>query len=244
MPVSIDPSQGLAAPDRIKELSWDDVLEEERRQPYFKSLLEFVASKRSAGVVVYPPEADVFNAFTLTPFERVKVVIIGQDPYHGPNQAHGLCFSVRPPVPPPPSLINIFTELHRDLGLWSERDNHRPEHGSLEGWARQGVLLLNSVLTVEEGKAGSHSGVGWERFTDLVIQRLNSVKSGLVFMLWGAYAQRKGALVDRKRHLVLEAPHPSPLSAYRGFIGCGHFSTANRYLLEHGQSAIDWAASL
>jgi uracil-DNA glycosylase len=243
MPASIDPHYGVAASDRIEDRSWDDILEEEREQPYFQSLLEFVASKRRAGVVVFPPEHEVFNAFALTPFERVKVVILGQDPYHGPNQAHGLCFSVKPPVPPPPSLINIFAELHRDLGLWSERPNHRPEHGSLEGWARQGVLLLNAVLTVEAGKAGSHAGVGWERFTDLVIQRLSSLKSGLVFMLWGAYAQRKGVVIDRARHLVLEAPHPSPLSAYRGFIGCGHFSAANRYLVEHGRSAIDWGAA-
>jgi uracil-DNA glycosylase len=164
----------------------------------------------------------------------VKVVILGQDPYHGPGQAHGLCFSVPPGVPPPPSLLNIFAELERDLGL------PRPSHGCLLHWAAQGVLLLNSVLTVERGRAASHQGKGWERFTDRVVEVLNARREHMVFLLWGSYAERKGRIVDRSRHLVLVSPHPSPLSAYRGFIGNGHFSSANRYLEQSGQDSIDW----
>jgi len=170
-----------------------------------------------------------------TPFEQVKVVILGQDPYHGPGQAHGLCFSVLPGVPPPPSLVNIFSEIGRDLGI------ARPDHGCLIPWARQGVLLLNAVLTVERGLAGSHQGKGWEGFTDHVIDQLNREREGLVFLLWGSYAQAKGALIDARRHRVLKAPHPSPLSAHRGFIGCGHFSKTNQWLSEHSQSEIDWS---
>ena len=186
------------------------------------------------GTTIYPQNSDVFNALACTPFSDVRVVILGQDPYHGPNQAHGLCFSVRPPVPPPPSLVNIFQELKSDLGI------ERPKHGCLESWARQGVLLLNAVLTVEAEKAGSHAGRGWEKFTDRVIQELNEKRSHLVFLLWGAYAQKKASFVDRSKHLVLEAPHPSPLSAHRGFLGCRHFSKANAYLAANGQAPIDW----
>jgi uracil-DNA glycosylase len=225
-----------------EKVTWKDILGEERAKPYFKELLEFVETERARGVLVYPKNSEVFNAFALTPFESVRVVILGQDPYHGPGQAHGLSFSVRPPVPPPPSLINIFVELHRDLGLWGDSPQHRPANGSLEGWAKQGVLLLNAVLTVEANKPGSHANRGWERFTDVVIQQLNQKRSGLVFLLWGSYAQKKASFLDRSKHLVLEAPHPSPLSAYRGFIGCGHFSKANEYLARLGGSVIDWSS--
>jgi uracil-DNA glycosylase len=216
-------------------ISWKEVLAGEKEQPYFKELLDFVAAERAAGKTIYPKNSEVFNALHHTPFEEVKVVIIGQDPYHGPNQAHGLCFSVKPPTPPPPSLVNIFLELESDLGL------KRPNHGCLESWARQGVLLLNAVLTVEEGKPGSHANRGWERFTDRVIRELNEKREHLVFLLWGAYAQKKAGFVDRSRHLVLEAPHPSPLSAQRGFLGCRHFSKANQYLEGSGQGPINWA---
>jgi uracil-DNA glycosylase len=233
--------QGAAARAECP-LSWGDLLKDERSKPYFRELLAFVEQRRASGAVVYPKNSEVFNALTLTPFSSVKVVILGQDPYHGAGQAHGLSFSVRPSVPPPPSLINIFTELSRDLGLWNDQPQHRPLHGCLGGWASQGVLLLNSVLTVEEGKPGSHAGRGWELFTDTIIQHLNERRAALVFLLWGAYAQKKGAFIDRTRHLVLQAPHPSPLSAYRGFIGCGHFSQANAYLERHGTTPIDWSA--
>lgn len=221
--------------DDNRQLSWADVLRDEKQQPYFKELLSFVERERASGKRIYPPNADVFNALAFTPFSDVKVVILGQDPYHGPNQAHGLCFSVKPPTPPPPSLVNIFLELKKDLGI------ERPSHGNLESWARQGVLLLNAVMTVEEGKAGSHANKGWERFTSSVIQHLNNERENLVFLLWGAYAQKKAECVDRAKHLVLMAPHPSPLSAHRGFLGCGHFSKANAYLVEHGLAPINWA---
>jgi uracil-DNA glycosylase len=216
-------------------LSWADVLAEEKQKVYFKDLLAFVERERAAGKTIYPPNAEVFNALALTPFSSVKVVIIGQDPYHGPRQAHGLCFSVKVPTPPPPSLINIFSELESDLGL------ARPKHGDLSTWARQGVLLLNAVLTVEDGKPGSHANKGWERFTSKIIEELNNKREHLVFLLWGAYAQKKAEHVDRKRHLVLTAPHPSPLSAYRGFLGCKHFSQANSYLVAGGATPIDWS---
>jgi len=188
-----------------------------------------------SGAKVYPPGADIFAALDATPFDKVKVVILGQDPYHGPGQAHGLCFSVRPGVPAPPSLENIFKELQRDLGI------ARPTHGCLQHWAGQGVLLLNAVLTVEDGRAGAHAGKGWEGFTDHVVDVLNREREHLVFLLWGSYAQKKGAMIDARRHKVLRAPHPSPLSAHRGFIGCGHFSAANEYLRRTGQAPIDWS---
>lgn len=226
--------------NRSSSLSWRDILHDEREQPYFQELLEKIECERSNGVSIYPANSEVFNALALTPFERISVVILGQDPYHGPGQAHGLCFSVKPPVPPPPSLVNIFSELHNDLGLWSDLPKHRPSHGCLEQWARQGVLLLNSVLTVEAGKAGSHAGWGWERFTDRVIKEVNAHTRNVVFLLWGAYAQKKASFVDRNRHLVLEAPHPSPLSAHRGFMGCRHFSRTNEYLCSNGKTPINW----
>jgi uracil-DNA glycosylase len=199
-----------------------------------RALSEFLRAELKRGKAIYPPPRRIFAALDATPFERVEVVILGQDPYHGPGQAHGLCFSVLPGVDVPPSLQNIFAELERDLGVVP------PGHGCLLPWARQGVLLLNATLTVERGLAGSHQGKGWEGFTDAIVDRLNREREGLVFMLWGSYAQNKGKLIDARRHLVLKAPHPSPLSAYRGFIGCGHFSRANAWLKAHGQAEIDW----
>jgi uracil-DNA glycosylase len=216
------------------EESWKLRLQPEFHQPYMDQLRTFLQQRKQAGATVYPPGRQIFNAFNSTPFEAVRVVILGQDPYHGPRQAHGLCFSVLPGIPPPPSLVNVFKELHSDLGL------PVPEHGYLQSWASQGVLLLNAVLTVERGQAGAHQGKGWELFTDQVVRLLNAEREGLVFMLWGGYALKKGAVVDRKRHLVLSAPHPSPLSAYRGFFGCRHFSRANQYLQEQGLAPVDW----
>ncbi|MBS0433046.1 MAG: uracil-DNA glycosylase [Proteobacteria bacterium] len=203
--------------------------------PQMIALREFLLARKRAGARIFPPGPRIFAALDATPFDKVKVVILGQDPYHGPGQAHGLCFSVPPGVPPPPSLVNIFAEIERDPGL------PRPDHGCLIPWAQRGVLLLNSVLTVEAGRPGSHQGKGWEGFTDRVIDELNRGREGLVFLLWGSYAQAKGRLIDRHRHLVLQAPHPSPLSAHRGFLGCGHFPAANRYLESRGQTPIDWA---
>ena len=221
--------------DRIRlEPSWKAHLAPLFETEGMQSLRGFLRDEKRAGKVVYPPGPQIFAALDATPFDSVKVVILGQDPYHGPNQAHGLCFSVSPGVPPPPSLENIFAELHRDLGL------PKPDHGCLTPWAQQGVLLLNAVLTVEQGIAASHQGRGWEAFTDAIVAKLNEGREHLVFMLWGSHAQAKGAHVDTKRHLVLKAPHPSPLSAHRGFVGCAHFSRANRYLALHGIEPIDW----
>lgn len=217
------------------EPSWLERLGAEFEQPYMQQLRQFLQAEKCAGKTVYPPSDQWFNAFCLTPFESVKVVILGQDPYHGPGQAHGLCFSVQPGVPAPPSLVNIFKELESDLGIPVSR------HGCLTHWAEQGVLLLNSVLTVERGSAGAHQGKGWERFTDRAIQCLAEEREGLVFMLWGSYAMKKGQFIDRRRHCVLTAPHPSPLSAHRGFLGCRHFSQANAYLEKKGLAPIDWA---
>ena len=217
------------------EPSWKARVGDYLSRPEMQGLSEFLRAELRAGKTIYPPPRCIFAALDATPFEQVKVVILGQDPYHGPGQAHGLCFSVLPGVPPPPSLVNIFSEIGRDLGI------ARPDHGCLIPWARQGVLLLNSVLTVERGLAGSHQGKGWEGFTDSVIDHLNREREGLVFLLWGSYAQAKGALIDPRRHRVLKAPHPSPLSAHRGFIGCGHFSKANQWLSEHSQAEIDWS---
>ena len=215
-------------------ITWKEALAGEREKEYFKNLIAFVERERASGKRIYPQNTDVFNALAHTPFADVKVVVIGQDPYHGANQAHGLSFSVRAGVAPPPSLVNIFKELHADLGI------ARPSHGCLEAWARQGVLLLNAVLSVEEGKPGSHGNIGWEQFTDRVIQELNDKRSGLVFLLWGAYAQKKGERIDATRHAVLKAPHPSPFSANRGFLGCKHFSKANDLLAEFGKGPVDW----
>ncbi|WP_374380139.1 uracil-DNA glycosylase [Thermomonas sp.] len=200
-----------------------------------RALSAFLRQRKAAGATVFPPGGEIFAAFDATPFDAVKVVILGQDPYHGPGQAHGLCFSVRPGVPVPPSLDNIYKELARDTGFV------RPDHGCLLPWARRGVLLLNSVLTVEAGQPGSHQGKGWEGFTDHVVDVLNREREHLVFLLWGSYAQKKGAVIDARRHRVLKAPHPSPLSAHRGFLGCGHFSAANQSLARSGQAPIDWA---
>ena len=217
---------------RIDE-SWRKVLQPEFDKPYFELLTNFVRRAYQT-TQCFPPAGQIFRAFDLCPFDKVRVVIIGQDPYHDVNQAHGLCFSVQEGVPAPPSLVNIYKELNRDLG------NPIPTSGNLTHWAEQGVLLLNATLTVEAHKAGSHQGKGWEELTDAAIQALNNQRSNVVFMLWGSYAQRKGQFIDRRKHLVLTAVHPSPLSAYRGFIGCGHFSQANNYLLQHGQSPIAW----
>ncbi|BBD81247.1 uracil-DNA glycosylase [Aerosticca soli] len=224
------------AADRVRlEPSWKARLGDYLERPDMRALADFLRAEKRAGKVIYPPGPDIFAAFDHTPFDAVRVVILGQDPYHGPGQAHGLCFSVRPGVPVPPSLVNIFKEIERDLGIAP------PDHGCLIPWADRGVLLLNAVLTVEQGKPGSHQGKGWEGFTDAAIEALVREREGLVFMLWGAYAQQKGRLVDPRRHLVLKAPHPSPLSAHRGFFGCGHFSKANRYLAERGLEPVDWS---
>jgi uracil-DNA glycosylase len=225
--------------DRVRlEASWKEALGDEFSKPYMVKLREFLAQEKRARKVIFPKGDNIFAALDLTPLPSVKVVIIGQDPYHGANQAHGLCFSVQPGIARPPSLVNIFQEINDELGSGERRLDG--ENGCLEPWAQQGVLLLNAVLTVERGRAGSHQGRGWEPFTDRIVEILNENRSGLVFLLWGSYAQKKGAIVDRQRHCVLSAPHPSPLSAHRGFIGCGHFAQANRYLEEHGQPPVDW----
>jgi uracil-DNA glycosylase len=219
--------------------SWLTPLEEEFASPYMASLRAFLLGEKAAGRRIFPKGGEWFRALDLTPLEKVRVVILGQDPYHGPDQAHGLCFSVRPGVSVPPSLVNIYKEMESDLGI-------RPAgHGFLEHWAKQGVLLLNSVLTVRMGAAASHRERGWERFTDAVIRLVNAKPEPVVFMLWGSYAQKKAAFVDSLerggRHLVLKAPHPSPLSAHSGFFGCRHFSKANAFLQSRGQEPIDWA---
>jgi len=217
------------------EPSWGRVLADEFQQPYFAALRAFLRQELAEGRTVYPPGPKIFEAFRCTPFDDVRVVILGQDPYHGPGQAHGLSFSVPPGVPPPPSLVNIFNELQEDLGL------PLPHHGYLLHWAQQGVLLLNTTLTVRAHQAASHQNKGWERLTDAAIAALGHQRQHLVFMLWGSSAQQKGARIDPTRHLVLKAPHPSPLSAHRGFFGCRHFSQANAYLAQHGYQPIDWS---
>ncbi|MBX5438019.1 MAG: uracil-DNA glycosylase [Thermoflavifilum sp.] len=216
------------------EPSWKAVLEEEFRQPYFAQIVEHVKMEKQMGKTIFPPGRLIFNAFQQTPFDRVKVVLLGQDPYHGPGQAHGLCFSVPDGVAFPPSLVNIFQELHNDLGV------PMPSSGDLTPWARQGVLLLNAILTVRAGEPASHSKIGWERFTDAVIRKISDLKSGVVFLLWGRFAQSKEALIDTGKHHVLKAAHPSPYSAERGFFGCRHFSKTNALLMQEKQSPIDW----
>lgn len=216
-------------------MSWQQLLGEEKQQPYFVAALEQVKQARLAGQVIYPPEADVFNAFKLTSPDNLKVVILGQDPYHGPNQAHGLAFSVRPGVRTPPSLQNMYKELALE-----DPEFRIPEHGCLEAWAKQGVLLLNTVLTVVATQPNSHRKLGWEQFTDKVIAQIDAQCRGIVFLLWGSHAQKKGRLIDRQRHYVLEAPHPSPLSAHRGFLGCGHFKQANELLVKQGKTPVNW----
>ncbi|RJG14192.1 uracil-DNA glycosylase [Pseudomonas cavernicola] len=224
-----------AVDDRIKlEAGWKNALREEFDKPYMRELSEFLRDETAAGKEIYPPRPLIFNALNLTPLDQVKVVIIGQDPYHGPGQAHGLCFSVQPGVAPPPSLLNIYKELKRDQNI------EIAQHGCLQSWAEQGVLLLNTSLTVERALAGSHAGKGWQLFTDKVIEVVSTHQPRLVFLLWGAHAQKKESLIDSTKHLILRSPHPSPLSAHRGFIGNGHFGRTNKFLLQHGLEPIDW----
>ncbi|HVU29721.1 MAG TPA: uracil-DNA glycosylase [Sphingomicrobium sp.] len=226
----------MAAPQEIRlHPSWLGPLRGEFDEPYMADLKRFLANERERGKKIFPRGREWFRALDLTPLNKVRVVILGQDPYHGEGQAHGLCFSVQPGVRPPPSLVNIYKELESDLGI-------RPaSHGFLEHWAKQGVLLLNSVLTVEMGRAASHRDRGWERFTDRIIREVNARPEPIIFMLWGSYAQKKAEFVDTSRHLVLKAAHPSPLSAHSGFLGCRHFSKANAFLESRGLEPIDWA---
>jgi uracil-DNA glycosylase len=217
------------------EESWKSVLKNEFSKPYFLEAVTFLKTEKALGKVIYPPGSLLFNAFNTTPFEKVKVVLLGQDPYHGKGQAHGLSFSVPQGIKPPPSLINIFKELHSDTGV------PIPDHGNLSKWAQQGVLLLNACLTVRENDPLSHSKIGWTQFTDSVISTISATKKNVVFLLWGKYAQEKQALIDETKHLVLKAAHPSPYSANNGFFGCRHFSKANDYLMKNGLDPIDWA---
>lgn len=213
---------------------WLNVVGDEFHQPYMTKLKEFLQQEKAAGRIIYPKGAEIFNALNTTPFDQIKVVILGQDPYHGPNQAHGLSFSVRKGVPLPPSLMNIYKEIEQEFNI------KMPRTGDLTSWAKQGVLLLNATLTVQQANAGSHQRKGWEEFTDAVIRAVNEKHQHVVYMLWGSYAQKKGAFVDHTHNLVLQAPHPSPLSAHRGFLGCGHFKKANEYLEKHGREPIVW----
>lgn len=215
------------------EPSWLEQLHQEFEKDYMLNLKQFLSLEKSK-FTVYPAGKEIFNAFWYTPLQEVKVVILGQDPYHGPRQAHGLCFSVQEGVQAPPSLVNIFQELKNDIQF------EIPKHGCLTGWAKQGVFLLNTVLSVRAHQAHSHAGRGWESFTDKVIEVLNQKREKLVFLLWGSHAQKKGAIIDHEKHLVLKAPHPSPLSAHRGFLGCQHFSKANHYLEQNGKTPIEW----
>lgn len=216
------------------EAGWLQHLQGQFTLPYMSHLKSFLKNEKLSGKTIYPPGQEIFAAFNLTPFEQVKIVILGQDPYHGPGQAHGLSFSVKPGVAAPPSLINIYKEMQDDIGI------EQPRHGFLEYWAKQGVLLLNTVLTVEKSQAGSHRKKGWEQFTDFAIQSLNEHREHLVFILWGSFAQKKKAMIDESKHFIIESPHPSPLSSYRGFFGSRPFSRANRYLVEHNIAPVDW----
>lgn len=216
------------------EQSWKEKLAPEFQKPYFNQLKKFLTHEKSKGTIIYPAGSRIFAAFNHTPFNDVKIVILGQDPYHGPDQANGLCFSVSDGIKPPPSLVNIFKELKEDLGI------PLPENGNLEGWARQGVLLLNATLTVSAGQPGSHQNQGWETFTDAVIRKLSDERKSLIFLLWGRYAQAKDYLIDAGKHHIFKAAHPSPFSAYNGFFGCRHFSKANTILKQQNQTAIDW----
>jgi uracil-DNA glycosylase len=225
----------MSAADNVKlEAGWKAALHEEFDKPYMRQLSEFLRAEKAAGKVIFPPGPLIFNALNSTPLQQVRVVIIGQDPYHGPDQAHGLCFSVQPGVKTPPSLVNIYKELKRDLNI------DMAEHGYLQSWAEQGVLLLNTSLTVEQGIAGSHAKAGWQTFTDKVIEVVSQQQPRLVFLLWGAHAQSKEKLIDSSKHLILKSVHPSPLSAHRGFIGNGHFSRCNKFLAQHDLAPIDW----
>jgi uracil-DNA glycosylase len=219
--------------DPVIEERWKSVLMDQFQSPYFRTLKEFLVEEKKK-YTLYPPGRHIFNAFQRTPFDRVKVVILGQDPYHGNGQAHGLCFSVPQGIPKPPSLVNIFKELYSDLGI------PIPEHGNLEKWAGQGVLLINATLTVRDSQAGSHQKRGWETFTNRVIEVVSQEKSGVVFLLWGRFAQAKESLIDNNKHLILKSAHPSPLSAYNGFFGCRHFSKTNDYLKKQEKTGIDW----
>ncbi|MBS0032524.1 MAG: uracil-DNA glycosylase [Candidatus Baumannia cicadellinicola] len=220
-------------------MTWQLTIAQEKKQPYFQQILCFLNKERAAGVTIYPPQKDIFNAFSLTELCAVKVVIIGQDPYHGPNQADGLSFSVRPGLPIPPSLMNIYKELANDISSFII-----PQHGCLWSWAEQGIMLLNTVLTVEAGKAYSHANLGWEIFTNKVITLINNLSEGIIFLLWGTKAQKKAQIIDVKRHHILMASHPSPLSAYLSFFGCRHFSKVNILLKQQGKTPIDWAPKL
>ncbi|MDZ4786038.1 MAG: uracil-DNA glycosylase [bacterium] len=229
------PSLTALNPDNnTSQKKWKNLLKEETESEYFLKLKSFIKEQRSKGKIIYPQDSEILNALHFTPLENVKVVILGQDPYHGPGQAHGLCFSVQAGVPAPPSLVNIFLEIKNDLGIST------PNHGHLVSWATQGVLLLNAVLSVENGKPGSHANMGWEKFTDKIVSIVNDNCEGVVFLLWGSYAQKKGGIINRKKHHVFTAPHPSPLSSYRGFFGCKHFSETNRILKNHGKTEINW----
>ncbi len=216
------------------ETSWKEALKEEFAKPYFGEITQHLKLERSQGKTIYPPGSLIFNAFNNTPLEHIKVVILGQDPYHGAGQSHGLCFSVADGVPAPPSLVNIFKELHSDIGF------RIPRGGNLTHWAQQGVFLLNASLTVRAAEPMSHAKIGWAEFTDAVIQTISSQREDVVFLLWGKFAQEKASLIDQKKHLILRAAHPSPLSAYNGFFGCRHFSKANQYLVSKGIDPIDW----
>ena len=233
--VANDPGEHDRSANVRLEPGWKARVGDWLLRPDMQQLSAFLRTEKAGGKRIYPPASKIFAALDATPFDAVEVVILGQDPYHGAGQAHGLCFSVLPGVPVPPSLDNIFKEIQRDLGV------ARPDHGCLLPWAQRGVLLLNAVLTVEDGKPGSHQGKGWEGFTDHIVDTLSREREGLVFLLWGSYAQAKGKLIDSRRHCVLRAPHPSPLSAHRGFIGCGHFSASNRWLAGRGAKEIDWS---
>lgn len=217
------------------EESWKEVLADEFKKPYFKDVVNHIKTEKEQGKIIYPAGAHIFHAFNATPFDRVTVVLLGQDPYHGPKQAHGLSFSVQKGVPPPPSLVNIFKELQEDVGM------PIPQHGNLEHWAQQGVLLLNASLTVRAGEPMSHARLGWQHLTNTVIQKISDKKEGIVFLLWGKFAQEKKSLIDEKKHLILTSAHPSPLSAHAGFFGNKHFSKTNAYLVKKGKDPIDWS---
>jgi uracil-DNA glycosylase len=224
----------MSGPNVMIEESWKSVLADEFAKPYFKELRAFLLKEKAEGKIIYPAGPNIFNAFNSTPFDKVRVVILGQDPYHGAGQAHGLCFSVQQGIKPPPSLVNIFKELKSDVPFTI------PNHGCLQHWTSQGVFLLNAILTVEANQPASHQKHGWEEFTNTVIQKLSKERSGLIFLLWGAFAQQKSVLIDETRHTLLKAAHPSPFSAYNGFFGCRHFSKTNTLLIDRGQEPIDW----
>lgn len=220
------------------EQGWKEVLKDEFNKPYFQQIPLHIKTEKSQGKIIYPPGSLIFNAFNTTPFDKVKAVILGQDPYHGPGQAHGLCFSVQFGIPPPPSLINIFKELNDDLGV------DIPSHGNLTHWAEQGVFLLNASLTVRAGEPMSHCKIGWVEFTNAVIKKISDLKKNIVFLLWGKFAQEKRTLIDESKHLILRSVHPSPLSAHAGFFGCKHFSKTNEYLMSKGIDPVDWALNI